>query len=210
MKHKLWQICLALLFAPIYLLAQSDPAAAGPKDDTSTSPVVAVFTSFQTQVYDNKKVSIQWEVRSDSANYFTVERSVEGKTFETIGILKATEGLYKYEFSDEYPTRGQAYYRIRFTAKNGSEQQSDPVTVVLPGSTSFKFYPNPADKLLIVRSDFPIELLITDGFGKQRISKSLGTGPHVIDVSFLEKGVYILRITDKTSGRQQFDKFLKN
>ena len=206
MKHKLWQICLALLIAPCYLLAQDD---AVPVADTFTSPILSVFISFQSQVQD-KKISLQWEVRTDSSQYFTIERSVEGKTFETIGIIKATDQLYKYEFADEYPTRGQAYYRIRYTAKNGTEQHSDPITVVLPGSTSFRFYPNPADNLLIVRSDFPIELVITDGFGKQRISKSLSPGPQVIDVSFLEKGVYILRITDKSSGRQQFDKFLKN
>ena len=206
MKLKVWQFCLALLFTPIWLLAQNDVTA---PVDTFTSPVTSVFTSFQTQVLD-KKISLQWEVRADSSQYFTIERSVEGKIFESIGMLKATEGIYKYEFADEYPTRGQAYYRIRHTAKNGREQHSDPITVVVPGSTSFRFYPNPADNLLIVRSEFPIELVIIDGFGKQRISKSLGPGPQVIDVSFLEKAVYILRITDKTSGRQQFDKFLKN
>ena len=207
MKQKLWQICLALLFTPIWLLAQSGPDAVGV--DTFTSPLLSVFVSFQTQVHE-KKISLQWEVRTDSSQYFTIERSVEGKTFETIGILKAAEGTYKYEFADEYPTRGQAYYRIRYTSKNGTEFHSDPITVLLPGSTSFRFYPNPADNLLIVRSEYPIELVIIDGFGKQRISKSLGPGPQVIDVSFLEKSVYILRITDKTSGRQQFDKFLKN
>lgn len=207
MKQKLWQCCLAMLITPLFLFAQDDAAATV---DTFTSPVTSVFISFQTQVHDNKKIAIQWEVRTDSANYFTVERSVEGKVFEAIGILKATDGMYKYEFADEYPSRGQVFYRVRYTAKNGAETQSDPITVILPGSTAFRFYPNPADNLLIVRSDYPIELMITDGFGKQRISKSLGTGPQVIDVSFLEKGVYILRITDKTSGRQQFEKFLKN
>ena len=207
MKQKLWQFCLAALIAPILLVAQGDAPSAV---DTFTSPVPSIFTSFQTQVNDNKRVAIQWEVRADSANYFSIERSVEGKTFETIGILKATDKVYKYEFADEYPTRGQAYYRIKYTSKNGNEQHSDAVTVILHGSTSFRFYPNPTDKLLIVRSDCPIELEIVDGFGKQRISKSFNAGPQVIDVSFLEKGIYILHITDKITGRQQFDKFLKN
>ena len=207
MKQTLWQFCLALLITPCIVLAQNDAAATV---DTFTSPASSPFTSFQSQVHDNKRISIQWAVRTDSADYFTVERSVEGKTFEAIGILKALDGMYKYEFSDEYPTRGQAFYRVRCTGKKGSESYSDPMTVILPGSTSFRFYPNPADKLLIVRAEYPIELVITDGFGKQRISKTLAVGPQVIDVSFLEKGVYILRITDKTTGRQQFDKFLKN
>ena len=142
--------------------------------------------------------------------YFTLERSTEGKNYEAIGILKAAVNLHKYEFIDEFPARGQAFYRVRYTRKSGSETYSESHAVLLPGSTFFRFYPNPADKLLILRVECPFDLQIVDGFGKQRITKSLGLGPQVIDVSFLEKGVYIIRITDKISGRQQFDKFLKN
>lgn len=209
MKDKCWHFCLILLLTPLLLLAQNEAIIISA--DTITSPIaLAPLVSFQTQIRDNKKINIQWEVKSDSANYFTIERSVEGKTYEAIGMLKAVENLYKYEFSDEFPSRGQVYYRIRYTSKSGNELYSQPSTVILPGASFFRFYPNPADKLLILRAEFALELQIIDGFGKQRISKSLDAGPQVIDVSFLEKGVYILRITDKISGRQQFDKFFKN
>lgn len=208
MKTKTWQLCLLLLIAPLLLFSQAD--ASGISTDTFLSPIsVTPFISFQAQSRDNK-IFIQWEVGKDSAEYFTIQRSVEGKTFETIGILKAISDGLKYEFADEFPSRGQAFYRIRYTGKNGNELYSQSVTVLLPGATFFRFYPNPADRLLILRADAPVDVQIVDGFGKQRISKSLGVGPQVIDVSFLEKGVYILRITDKSSGRQQFDKFLKN
>lgn len=216
MKTRTWQFCLLLLTSPLLLYAQADAGVLS--DDTITLPVQTVitpFTTFQAQPRDNK-IFIQWALSKDTsaylktADYFTIERSVEGKTYETIGILKAMESTLRYEFADEFPSRGQAYYRVRCTAKNGNELYSEPVTVLLPGATFFRFYPNPADRLLIIRSDGSVELLITDGFGKQRISKSLGAGPQVIDVSFLEKGIYIIRITDKLTGRQQFDKFLKN
>jgi hypothetical protein len=206
MKRKLWHCCLALL-SPLFLYAQGEAVLI---IDTFLSPVTLPFVSFETTIKDNKKVLVQWQVKEDSADYFTIERSAEGKTYEAIGIIKATEGIFKYEFADELPSRGQAYYRIRYTGKNGNEVNSQPQTVILPGASFFRFYPNPADKLLILRADCPVEVQIVDGFGKQRISKSLGVGPQIIDVSFLEKGVYILRITDKNSGRQQFDKFLKN
>ncbi len=209
MKARYWHFCLLLLIAPLFLFAQNDEGSVIAVD-TFLSPLLAPFISFQAQTRDSK-VLIQWEINNDSATeYFTIERSVEGKIYETIGILKAIEISGKYEFADEYPSRGQAFYRIRFTGKNGTELYSQPVTVILPGSTFFRFYPNPADKLLILRAEGLIDLQVVDGFGKQRISKSLGVGPQVLDVSFLEKGVYILRITDKATGRQQFDKFLKN
>jgi hypothetical protein len=208
MKTQTWYLCLQFLLLPFLLLAQTDGNTIA--TDTFLSPVSnTAFISFQAQTRD-KKIFIQWEVGKDSAEYFTIERSAEGKTYETIGILKALEHSFKYEFADELPSRGQAFYRIRFTAKNGTELYSQPATVLVPGASFFKFYPNPADKLLILRAEGSVEMQIVDGFGKQRITKSLGAGPQIIDVSFLEKGVYILRITDKVSGRQQFDKFLKN
>lgn len=208
MKTKSWYLCLQLFLSPLLLLAQADGTTIA--TDTFLSPTAGnAFTLFQAQVRENK-ILIQWEIDKDSAEYFTIERSAEGKTYETIGILKALENAMKYEFADEFPSRGQAFYRIRFTSRNGNELYSQPVTVLVPGATFFKFYPNPADKLLILRADGPVDVQIVDGFGKQRITKSVSGGPQIIDVSFLEKGVYILRITDKVSGRQQFDKFLKN
>jgi hypothetical protein len=206
MKEKCWQFCLILLISPFLLLAQGDAIAIA---DTFSTPANVPFTFFQAQIRDNKRIVIQWEVRDDSAEYFTIERSMEGKTYEAIGVLKAVRSS-KYEFTDEYASRGQVYYRIRYTGRQGIELFSQPMSVVMPGATFFRFYPNPADKLLILRADYPIEVQVIDGFGKQRISKSLNAGPQIIDVSFLEKGAYILRITDKASGRQQFDKFLKN
>lgn len=228
MKTKTWQFCLLLLIAPLLLHSQVDGDIIA--IDTAAAPITIAttpFITFQAQPRDNK-IFIQWQIGKDStayfpgaanftvaayftgAAYFTIERSVEGKTYETIGILKAMENAFKYEFADEFPSRGQAYYRVRCTAKNGNELYSQPAMVILPGVTFFRFYPNPADKLLIIRSEGPVELQIGDGFGKQRISKSLAAGPQVIDVSFLEKGIYYIRITDKSTGRQQFDKFLKN
>lgn len=206
MKEKCWQFCLLLLISPIFLLAQG--SATSVADTFTISPAIA-FTSFQVQLRENKKIVIQWEVREDSADYFTIERSMEGKTFEAIGVLRAASGN-KHQFTDEYPSRGQVFYRIRYTSRQGLELYTQPMSVVLPGSTFFRFYPNPADQLLILRADCAVEVQVTDAFGKQRISKSLNAGPQVVDVSFLEKGAYILRITDKATGRQQFDKFLKN
>jgi len=208
MKLKSGHFCLLLLTSPLILTAQEVPASV--IIDTFTSPLVTPLVSLQTFTRDNKKIVIQWEVKDDSIEYFTIEKSVEGKIYESIGVLKSVDGVLKYEFSDEFPSRGQAYYRVRYLNKTGAEMYSQSSTIILPGASAFKFYPNPADKLLIIRADYQVDLQVVDGFGKVRINKNLAAGPQVIDVSFLEKGVYVLRITDKTTGRQQFDKFFKN
>jgi hypothetical protein len=179
--------------------------------DTIVTEFKNPFSSFQLQTKESKKVFLQWAVQPGmSADYFSIERNADGKNFETIGVIKSAESAIKYEFTDEIPTRGSSFYRIRFTNKAGIYFFSDSIELNLPGSSLVSFYPNPADNVLIIRSSYHVDLLITDGFGKARISRIIGVGPSIIDVSTLEKGVYLLRITDKATSQQQVEKIIKN
>ena len=169
------------------------------------------FTSFLLQTRDSKKVFLQWTLQSGmSPDYFSIEKNIDGKNYETIGVIRSVDQGIKYEFTDEIPTRGNSLYRIKFTNKSGIVHYSDSIEVNIPGSSLISFYPNPADNVLIIRSAFYADVLITDGMGKARISRSIGVGPSIIDVSTLEKGVYLLRITDKVTSQQQVEKILKN
>ena len=169
------------------------------------------FVSFLLQVKDSKKVLLQWSVQAGtSPDYFNIEKNIDGKNFETIAVIKSNSQSNSYEFTDETPTRGNSAYRIKFTTIAGESFYSDTSTVNIPGSSLVNFYPNPMDNVLIVRSAFAAELLITDALGKSRITRTIGVGPSVIDVSTLEKGVYLLRISDKASGQQQVEKIVKN
>ena len=169
------------------------------------------FTSFSLQSRESKKVFLQWTVQPGlMSDYFSIERNVDGKNYETIGVIKTIPGASKYEFTDEIPTRGNSLYRIRMTFKGGGSYPSDSVEVNIPGSALISFYPNPVDNVLIIRSSFTGDILISDGMGKARISRNIGVGPSIIDVSTLEKGVYLLRITDKLTNQQQVEKIVKN
>ena len=154
---------------------------------------------------------LQWSIQPGMlADYFSIERNVDGKNYETIGVIRSADQALKYEFTDEIPNRGNSLYRIRYAHKSGSVYFSDSILVDIPGSTLISFYPNPVDNVLIIRSAFPADILITDGVGKARISRGIGVGPSIIDVSTLEKGVYLLRITDKVTSQQQVEKIIKN
>lgn len=116
----------------------------------------------------------------------------------------------RYEFTDDVPFQGSSLYRIRYTDKEGTHTYSDSASLHKSGLSFFSFYPNPVDNVLIIRAEAASEMAVTDGFGKQRIARSIGTKPSIIDVSGLEKGVYLLRVTNKTTGQQQAEKFIKN
>ena len=200
--------CLLLIFLYSHLPAQQDSTSL--PDDT-INRLLDPFNSFILQVRDSKKVLLQWAVQPGvESEYFTIEKNIDGKNFETIAVIKSLHTINRYEFTDEMPTRGNSTYRIRLTARNGDSFFSDSSSVNIPGSSLVNFYPNPMDNVLIIRSTFTADILITDAMGKSRVSRIIGVGPSVIDVSTLEKGVYLLRITDKVSSQQQVEKIIKN
>ena len=72
------------------------------------------------------------------------------------------------------------------------------------------FYPNPVEKLLIVRTESPVELKIVDQLNKVRISKQLEMGLQLVDVGSLEKGLYFITLYHKESNRMISDKLVKH
>ncbi|HEV2353851.1 MAG TPA: T9SS type A sorting domain-containing protein, partial [Puia sp.] len=142
--------------------------------------------------------------------YFIIERSPDETHYETIGVQQAIQGAAHYDMTDGTAPNGLDYYRIRYSSRTGSSVYSRPIPLSLSGTVDFKFYPNPVDKLFIVRTEHTIDLQVIDAAGAVRLSKRLQAGIQVVDVSFLEKGVYILRVTDKESNRAISQQLLKN
>ncbi|NJN35007.1 MAG: T9SS C-terminal target domain-containing protein, partial [Saprospiraceae bacterium] len=58
-----------------------------------------------------------------NGSHFDVQRSKDGKTFTTIGQVKAVGNsltLQRYEFSDENPLSGTNYYRLNAVDLDGA------------------------------------------------------------------------------------------
>jgi hypothetical protein len=171
----------------------------------------AVFVNFSGNVKDYNKVWLQWNVDStEDGDYFVIERATDGDQFETIGVLRKTGENNHYELTDIAPPNGTDNYRIKYTGQGGRVIYSKQVQVSLSGAVSFKFYPNPVDKLFIIRTEHLVEIQVIDAIGSIRLSKHLQPGIQVINLSSLERGVYILRVADKESNRITSNQLLKN
>jgi len=169
------------------------------------------FVNFSAVVKDLNKVWLQWTVdRSEAGDYFIIERGTDENHFETIGVLRKSVNSDRYELTDIAPPNGIDLYRIRYTGRDGRVVFSKALQVSLSGDIDFKFYPNPVDKLLIIRSQHIMDMQVVDAGGSVRLSKRLQAGIQVINISFLEKGVYILRVADKESNRIVSNQLLKN
>jgi hypothetical protein len=77
-------------------------------------------------------------------------------------------------------------------------------------SSEFRFYPNPVDKLLIIRSAHPLSVKVTDVNGAIWFTQEVEAGMQIINVSVLQKGNYILNATDKTTNTVISEQLVKN
>jgi hypothetical protein len=213
MKPPFWLTLIALLLFFAAGAQQeknvADSIAVAPAAEESDSP--SVFASFSVSVRESNKVWLQWNVDSaEEGDYFIIERAVEGNRYETIGALRKEKNNNHYELTDIAPPNGTDFYRIRYTGQDGRLSYSKAMPVSLSGEIDFKFYPNPADKLLIIRTEHVVDMQILDAVGSVRISRRLQPGMQVINISSLERGVYILRVADKESNRIASNQLLKN
>ena len=199
MTKSSWLICIAIL----YCLATFAQSPAG----TAINP----FKEISVSIRSGNNLRIQWETDYlSNGEYFIVERSADELHYETVSVLKITDTLSHYELSNATPQGGNYFYRIKWMDKSGNYVYSQVVPVRISSDFEFKFYPNPADKLLIVRTAHPIEVEVLDAFGAIRLTKELTSGLQVLNVASLEKGNYILRVADKESNRIISSQLLKN
>jgi hypothetical protein len=168
-----------------------------------------VVTDFSYSLKEKTKVQLQWKVPDiDKVDFFSIERSANGKDFEMIEVFKLLSND-KFELIDDSPLKGRSFYRIRTSVK-GKPVFSKTISVYNGNENSFKFYPNPADNLLIIRSDIPLDIQIADASGEVRISQARVQGLQTINVSTLEKGIYMIRFTNKASNTVTIEKLFKN
>lgn len=77
---------------------------------------------------NNNAVDVNWKTASEKDNdYFTIERSIDGHTFEPIKNINGagnSNTILKYYFTDENPVTGTSYYRLKQTDFNGDFTRS--------------------------------------------------------------------------------------
>src|SRR5580658_7488072 len=208
MKKLTWLIVLVLCCAHIGRAQQAGPVQ---PDSAVDSVVATIFQAFTATPNGSNRVLLKWDTDSAAdGDYFVIERRSDETHYETIGVVRVAAGTDHYEIMDGAAPNGSDFYRIKYTARTGTPVYSKTMQLSLSGAVDFKFYPNPVDKLFIVRTDHTIDMEIIDAAGVVRLSKRLQAGIQVVNVSLLEKGVYILRVTDKESNRAISHQLVKN
>jgi hypothetical protein len=207
MKYLLPSIIAA--FCAFNGYAQTDSLPLGQQDSAITNNPELILSA--PLLKDNNAVILQWQplLSGKETSFYTIERSSNGITFETVAIKKSVAKQDYYEFVDESPLTGSNYYRIKFSVAD-SAHYSSIQSINVKGSFTCKFYPNPVDNLLIVKAEKNVMLYIADMNSKIRVTKSIAQGIQFVDVSNLEKGYYIITLIQKDDNKWVTDKLIKN
>lgn len=195
----------------ITLLAAARPVHAQSDTVSIKETVIDSTLMISGNTREQGKVIIRWSPGSlEEVEYFSIERSVNERGFEVVGLIKHLPGKPWTEWVDEAPAAGRNVYRVRIVNNEPVIRYTMAVTAVLAGEVSFKFYPNPVDNMLIMRSTAPYEVQIIDANGQMRLPLIKLNGLQTVNVSALEKGIYFLRIQNKITNLVTQERIVKN
>jgi hypothetical protein len=202
------QLWLVSAFLCCALMGQSpgDPSSLALSSETGNA------FSFFTVTPQNGQAILRWAappIKSD--DFFIVEKSMDALHFEMLSAMDASLGIDSvFTLVDNAVGNGTASYRIRISCKDGQERYSKTINLRSVPSADFRFYPNPVDKLLIIRSSHPLSVQVMDGFGAVWFTQEVEAGMQIVNVSVLQKGNYILKATDKSTNTVISEQLVKN
>ena len=149
---------------------------------------------------------LKWQTLSEkNSDYFDVERSKDGKQFETIDHVKAagnSSTLLNYQVNDPFAGRSEICYRLKEVDVNGAFYYSETKCVNGTALSSITISPtllsNENIKVDFGENSFTnVEINIIDITGKVIFNQHVNENKVTIkneDVRFHDKGIYFIRM----------------
>lgn len=187
----------------------------GANDPSLYSFVNGGFTTLPVELLDftasvqRATASLNWAtVSEENFDYFSVERSQDGKYFEEIGTVKGggnTTSIRDYSYVDNNPLPGRSFYRLKSVDFDGYTEYFKIVSVSFDNVTEniadqVKFYPNPnkGQNLTILtnlRADSSNKVRVLNSAGREVLATNLQFGTNAINFKEqLPKGMYYVII----------------
>ena len=156
--------------------------------------------------YSNKTATLKWTVSEEtSIESYSVERSRDGRTFETVGSVTANGGT-AYQYADNLSsfTGNTVLYRLAIKEATGAKKYSNIVNVRLNSTgKGIQLSPNPAKSSTTIRvlaakqGDITIRLMNVAGKTVKSQTQKVASGINSIQLSNLEalqSGLYTVHV----------------
>jgi len=198
------------LLTVLFYCAASGQSTDSPKDLPVTASENNLFSVF-TVSSQNGRALLRWAAPVQSEDFFIIEKSQDAEHFEMLSAIGASPAQDSvYSLTDNAAGTGTTFYRVKISGKSGREIYSRVINTQALTPVEFRFYPNPVDKLLIVRTAHALSIQVIDSYGVVLLNQDLDAGMQILNVSGLQKGNYILKATDKTTSASYSEQLIKN
>ncbi|MFC5271261.1 T9SS type A sorting domain-containing protein [Adhaeribacter terreus] len=173
------------------------------------NPLPVSWLSFKGKATSNGN-ELNWATASEkNAAAFVVERSADGKNFETIGSVKAagnSNQILAYNFTDKQPlATATAYYRLKQTDNDGAFEYSSIIAIAKNDRFAklVNAYPNPFGQTLnlqLAPNHTTKKVVLLSLEGKEVYSRNLTSASEtqLNDLPNLKAGVYFLQLIGDT------------
>ncbi len=156
--------------------------------------------SFSSTVNQQFQVELNWETLTESNNsHFDIEYSSDGFNFENIGtVAGAGNSIHyrTYDFLHTSPNKGINYYRLKQVDYDGNFEYVETIVQEISTSVFFELkYQTYSALSFDIKQSAKLEIF--NLAGKTVATFSLRAGEHVINLSELQSGQYIIRIHKK-------------
>lgn len=166
---------------------------------TAVLPIELV--SFQGRL-DGRQALLNWETASESEfSHFLIEKSNDGKTYETIGRIEslnqADGAVYSFVDSDIFEHN---YYRLKAVDLDGTYEYSHVIYLETNTDKTLHAYPNPTSNTLNLNWEMKGETFsyeIWNGIGQRILQGQTNESSMSIDMSSLECGIYYLKLMNE-------------
>ena len=166
---------------------------------TTNNPLPVTLISF-TGKNEGSYNLLRWQTSSEiDNNYFEIERSSNGHTFEKIGEKIRGAGSSNisnfYKFEDATYMQGINYYRLNQIDVDGKQNLSRIIAV--ENKTSEVLYPNPVKNDLFLNTsliNFKYQILDANG---RVVKKGAARSKSPIPTDELPQGVYMINYQDR-------------
>lgn len=157
--------------------------------------------NFTAENKDNR-VILEWTTATEINNeYFNIERSKDGISWESIGVISGCGTCSynnSYTFSDQFPLEGVSYYRMKQTDYDGKFTYSELVVVDIKKKMNIQVWSDKSKGTIFISglvSEATIE--IYDTTGKLMVHLKSETKITEVPAQFFPRGCYLIKVYGK-------------
>ncbi|GLU53504.1 cellulase family glycosylhydrolase [Dyadobacter frigoris] len=172
-----------------------------------STPLPVKLQSFEAKETEENQILVQWKTSSEiNFKQFELERSVDGKHFEQLAVLKPAIPLNTsgYHFEDTKLIEKEYYYRLKMVDLDETFAYSGIVSVERKTEEEITVYPSPARDFIQIKADenaFPAKIKIIDQSGRTVLCQIILKQSQKINIEGLAAGLYIISMQDKVVGK---------